>query len=350
MEKHGFIRPITGTAASHEQTMTLALAHPLLSSAPEIFRQLKVDSAGHREHFVYGCRLQPGSRLGGCVLEEVLEEGALGVVWSAQQDHPARRVVVKVLRRDRVDSNSLYRFQSQAALLASLEHPALVQVYDLGREGHVHYLVREYVEGQRLDKLLGSGGRMPGSLPRWESAVRLVAGLASGLKASHARGILHRAIWSGNVLVDSLGNGRLVDFCMGNDSRPLEIESVRRFLPSERLAGIPADEKTDVYGLGMILLHALSGQLPPVDAALHMDRRLARRILRQGGATLPRGLEAACLDAVEKDPARRIPDAREFSRRLEQVLAGSPDACRSRALGCMLCRLGKILKVGRPAC
>ena len=330
--------------------MTLALAHPLLSLAPEIFRPLKVDAAGHREHFLYGCRLQPGSRLGGCVLEKVLEEGALGVVWLAQQAHPARKVVVKVLRRDRVDSNGLSRFQSQASLLASLEHPALVQVYDLGREGHVHFLVREYVEGQRLDKLLGSGGKIPGSLPRWERAVRLVAGLASGLKASHSRGILHRAIWSGNVLVDSLGNGRLLDFCMGDDARPLEIESVRRFLPAERLAGLPADEKTDVYGLGMILLHVLSGQLPPVDAALHMDRRLARRSLRQGGAALPRGLEAVCLDAVEKDPDRRIPDAREFSRRLEQVLAGSPEACRSRTLRCMLCRLGKILRVGRPAC
>ncbi|HBF23473.1 MAG TPA: hypothetical protein DDW23_06630 [Planctomycetes bacterium] len=307
------------------------------------------DQAQH-ERFLYGCNLQPGSRLGGCVLHRVLEEGVLGVVWLAEQRHPQRKVAIKVLRRNRVDSSSLDQFQLEASRLASLDHPALVQVYDLGSEGHVHYLIREYVEGGRLDRIIADGGHIPGPMPYWAKITRLVGGLSDGLSAAHERGVLHRALWSGNVVVDGQGMGRLIDFCMSKDSGSLEIPSVRRFLPAERLAGLPADEKTDVYGLGMILLHALSRSLPPVDAALHLNRRATRRLLRQGREYLPHGLEAVCLDAVAKDPDRRIPNAREFSRRLSRVLSGSLESCRFRTLRCAGCWAGKVFGIGRKGC
>ena len=176
--------------------------------------------------FRFGARLRPGLKLGDCVLDRELESGACGVLWLARQNGLNRQVTVKVLRRDLVTSTIQNNFQHRAEDLAQLDHISLAQVYSLGRQKHVQFLVQEYMPGLRMSALLkavsrdAEGKPLPGSLPcikntlrkslglaptpsRWVfaadrdsvgCAVRHVAEIAEGLEHAHRKNTAHGAV------------------------------------------------------------------------------------------------------------------------------------------------------------
>jgi serine/threonine-protein kinase len=146
-------------------------------------------------------------RIGKYEVVERLGAGAMGVVYKCRQPGLDRQVAVKVLLAARHSSgDQLQRFQREARAAAQLTHPNVVQVYDVGRDGDLDYFVMEYVEGNSLDRLIGT------PLLTVERSLRLLVHLAMALEAAHRRGIIHRDVKPSNILLDDAGRPKLADF------------------------------------------------------------------------------------------------------------------------------------------
>ena len=267
----------------------------------------------------------PGQAFKDCVLERVLERGTLGTVWLAWQEGLKRHVQVKVFGKAVSGDSGLLE---QGRRMATLDHPGLSDVLHLGQQDGHFFLVREHVQGRRLDQLLGARfvGRpdtldgsffrlpsVPSLLAIWGTWEAIVAkwgrDLACGLSHAHRHGILHRALWSGNVLVDREGSARLHDFWLAHDSRPRSLPKLCGYLAPEEEAGDCPDARTDVFGLGVILYECLTGTMPY--AVEHGSQEVA---VGFGDAPIPLGkvctnispqLAATVMRAIQVDPGCR---------------------------------------------
>ena len=156
--------------------------------------------------------LSAGMRIGSYVIEAPLGQGGMGVVYRGHDIKLNRPIAIKFLASDAADSSARRRFQREAQMASALNHPHIVTVYDAGEfEGH-QYLVTEYVDGGTLTNWARGTQASDPRKPDWRQAVELLAGVADGLAAAHAAGILHRDIKPDNILVSSSGYAKLADF------------------------------------------------------------------------------------------------------------------------------------------
>jgi WD40 repeat protein/tetratricopeptide (TPR) repeat protein/predicted Ser/Thr protein kinase len=281
----------------------------------------------------------------------VLGRGGMGVVYKAQQ-HSLRRIVAlkTILHADHADDRQKRRFQAEAEAVARLQHPHIVQVYEVGEHRGVPYIALEYCAGGSLEEDLDG---TPWDVRR---AAALVQTVAEAVHAAHQAGIIHRDLKPGNVLLTRDGTPKVSDFGLARrldlpgHTRTGAIIGTPPYMPPEQASGSKEiSPAADVYALGAILYELLTGR-PPFKAANPLDTVL--QVLhnepvpvRRLQPTTPRDLETICHKCLEKDPKRRYSSALALAEDLRRFLAGEPVA--ARPVG-PLGRLGKWAR-RRPA-
>jgi serine/threonine protein kinase len=252
----------------------------------------------------------------------------MGVVYQCSQPELDRLVAVKVMIAGRhASAEQILRFQREAWAAAQLIHPNIVQVYDVGADGELHYIVMEYVDGWPLDRLIGAG-----ALSR-EQTLQVVAEVALALQAAHARGIIHRDIKPANILVHRSGQPKLSDFGLAkalgsgqNLSGSGALIGTPRYMSPEQVLAPPEDidTRTDIYSLGAVLYEMLTGQ-PPVDGdnVLTILRKLSDEEpvpVRARCPDVPEAVATICTRAMAREKAARYPSAAALAADIHSCL------------------------------
>ncbi len=267
-----------------------------------------------------------GERLRGYRLLEEIGRGAFGTVHRAFQPEVGREVAVKVIgRRLADDPEFIRRFGVEAQLVARLEHPHIVPLYDYWREPDGAYLVMRYLRGGSLRQALVGGPLDAGR------ALRLTEQIALALDSAHRQGVIHRDVKPENVLFDEDGNAYLSDFGIAKDLAAADLgdgnghSPFAYYLSPEEARGEPLTPQTDLYGLGVVLYEALAGRHPFADSG--PDRileRLAREpipSLRERRPELPPAVDEVIARATATEPAGRYPNVMAFAAALRGALA-----------------------------
>ncbi len=252
-----------------------------------------------------------------------LGRGGMATVYQAYDPRFEREVAIKVLPSEFLhDPQFRTRFEREAKAIASLEHPAIVPVYDFGDEQGQPFIVMRLMSGGTLSDRLRSG---PLPLP---TVIEIISRLAPALDAAHARGIIHRDLKPGNILFDRYDNAFLSDFGIARNpsaGATLTIEGVigtPAYISPEQVQGNRAiDGRSDTYALGVLAYQMLTGQVPyPADTA---GRMMMAHVLepipdvnnlRSG---LPAGIPAVLQKVLAKDPDERYSKASEFAAELK---------------------------------
>jgi serine/threonine protein kinase len=215
-----------------------------------------------------------GLSVRGYELGAELGSGQFGVVYRARQPSVSRDVAVKVIRPEWA-SNAEFsrRFEREAELVASLEHPYVVPLYDFWREPTAAYLVMRFLRGGSLADSIGSE---PWSVSR---TTQLVDQLGAALDAAHRRGVVHRDLKPANVLLDEDGNAYLADFGIAKDLVSGENLTVGgapgspAYMAPEQIEGSPVSARTDIYAFGLLLFETLTGAHPFPGSTLTSSHR-----------------------------------------------------------------------------
>jgi eukaryotic-like serine/threonine-protein kinase len=268
-----------------------------------------------------------GDVLGGRYrLVELLGQGGMATIYRATDAQLGREVAVKVLHPEYGrDPGFVARFKQEAQSAASLSHPNIVGVFDFGTDADGPYIVMELVDGEDVATLLARNGPLP---PR--QAARLAAEVAHALGAAHARGIVHRDVKPGNILVSADGRVKVTDFGIARawaDARltlpGVTLGSVHYFSPEQAL-GEQATEASDIYSLGIVLYELLTGRRPwegDNAASVAMARISAPPpLVSDVRPNVPPVLEAIDRKALSPDPAARFPSAGAMADALEAFL------------------------------
>lgn len=274
-------------------------------------------------------------------IERRIGSGGMGTVYLAQQLTLQMHVAVKVLQRDCTQDLSYHcRFVREARVAARVVHPNVARVLDLGRtpDGRV-YSVMEYLRGEDLSELLAREGALP-----WAHAHQIMSQAIRGLQAAHAIGVIHRDVKPSNVFLMAPTEGvpetvKVLDFGIAKSNDPGsafardltqldKIVGTVEYMAPERVLGEPADARTDVYSLGVMLFEMLTGQHPWFDgSSTNVVRTLMRRV-REPPPSLPEflpGMPSEAAELVERamarDPDDRFSSLREMSMALDVVSA-----------------------------
>lgn len=265
--------------------------------------------------------LEPGRVLGGRYrLGRELARGGMGTVWQADDPLLSRQIAVKTLDPLLAADDALrVRFRREAIAAAAVTHPNIVATYDTGEDDGVAYIVMELVDGVTLRELIDREGTLPVA-----SAADIAFQVADALSVAHARGLVHRDVKPGNVLVQPDGRVKVTDFGIAKaaDSggealtRSGMVVGTARYLAPEQVDGGIVDERADVYSLGLVLYEMLCGK-PPFEADSDIATAVARltappRPISIDRPGLPPGLVRALDHALARDPEHRWPTAAAF--------------------------------------
>lgn len=287
--------------------------------------------------------MKPGIQLGPYEIVELLGAGGMGEVYRARDTRLGRTVAIKILSPEYSQNDDLRaRFEREARAISSISDPHICTLYDIGEvergEGGetTAYLVMEYLEGESLADLIARG-----ALPVDES-LRYGAEIASALSSAHRHGIVHRDLKPGNVMITPSG-AKLLDFGLAKTAsdHPLDAgdssaETMKKpitrigqvlgtpqYMAPEQVEGLPADSRTDIFALGVILYEMATGRRAFVGRS---PASLASSILRdepepmsQLGAGIPRAFEHIVRRCLMKDPEERWQSAKDIAAELNEI-------------------------------
>lgn len=266
------------------------------------------------------------SKIGRYEIESELTQGGMGVIILAKDPYIQRQVVVKVLMYSRT-LDEVYRdfFQREAEVIAALEHPCIVPIYDFGWHGQQPYIVMRYMSGGSLQDRLNKG-----ELKLSEMA-HILKRVAEALDAAHAKNIIHRDIKPSNMLFDSTGEAFLSDFGIATSQAIADddgewLVGTPAYMSPEQAQGKKVDGRSDVYALGVTLYRLLTGQLPfSSDSATslinaHVDLPIPD--IRSVKANIPSVWQEVVSRAMAKDPQDRYASAGDFARDVNEVVSG----------------------------
>jgi len=265
-------------------------------------------------------------------LQEVIGRGGQGVVYRARQKSLNRTVALKVMGLGHWATEAhLKRFRREAEAAASLEHPGIVPIHEVGERDGSCYFSMKFVEGGQLDAVFK---REPIPMRR---AVELIAKVARTAHYAHEHGILHRDIKPGNILLDQKGEPHLTDFGLARlvetestVTRTLEVLGTPSYMAPEQAVGNNAavSNATDVYGLGAVLYQLLTGHPPFAGGTTYETIKLLLdtepRQPRLWNPKIDRDLNTVCLKCLEKDPKRRYSSALALAADLDHWLKHEP--------------------------
>jgi len=268
---------------------------------------------------------------------ELLGRGGMSEVFRGFDHHLGRPVAIKRLRADLV-TNPIFRarFRREALAASSLNHPAIVAVYDTGEErdragASIPFIVMELVQGRSLRDALHEEGKVS-----QVQALELTAAVLEALTCSHNAGIIHRDIKPGNVMLTTSGQVKVADFgiaravseASGTATMPGTVMGTAQYLSPEQGRGDPADARSDIYSVGCMLYELLVGQAPfSGDSAVSIVFQHIHDIATPPSAAQPEisaSVDAITLKALAKDPADRYQTATEMRRDIQRVLSGEP--------------------------
>lgn len=300
-------------------------------------------------------------RFGRYRIERLLGDGGMGTVYEATQDHPRRRVALKVLPPGIVSKNALRRFELEVEVLGRLSHVGIAQIYDAGFQpgsegeeggGGRPYFAMEFVNGTRFDRSVAG--------KPLRRQLKIFQRVCEAVHYAHTQGVVHRDLKPANILVDERGRPKVLDFGVARVSDP-ELKSTTlvtregqlvgtvHYMSPEQAAGDATgiDTRSDVFSLGVILFEALSGELPlplrgkRLHEALRMVQEREPRRLGDVDPSMRDGdLETILAKALERDKAGRYQSVQALEMDLERHLRGEEIEARP---------LRKLEKLGRFA-
>jgi tRNA A-37 threonylcarbamoyl transferase component Bud32 len=272
-----------------------------------------------------------GMECGGCRIVELIAKGSMGAVYKAKHVGLNRYVAVKLLPSVSKNPDLVKRLLIEARAVAKLEHVNIVQVYDVGFHRGYFFIVMQLLNGQTLEERLAEMGSLP-----VDSALEIARDVAGGLGAAHAKGIVHRDVKPANVMLTEDGRARLTDFGLAQDVDNPEKEAglivgTPYYMSPEQWLGHKADERSDLYSLGVILYQMLTGRRPfegaTVNELMHQHLKVAASSPKKIDSGLSDGLCAIVKKLLAKPPAKRYPNAAAFLDDLKKVTAGEePEA------------------------
>ncbi|HIW39691.1 MAG TPA: Stk1 family PASTA domain-containing Ser/Thr kinase [Candidatus Eubacterium pullicola] len=260
-------------------------------------------------------------------LIEKIGDGGMAIVYKAKDRLLKRFIAVKILKPEFVqDIKFVENFRKESHAAASLSHPNIVSIYDVGQEGNINYIVMELVSGKTLNELIKEEAPMD-----YRKAADITKQVASGLSAAHKKGIVHRDVKPHNILMTEDGIAKITDFGIAkavtnttivDSGKDNVMGSVHYFSP-EQAKGANVDEKSDIYSLGIVLYEMLTGKVPfdgdnPVTIAL-MQINEPVTPPSVFNHNVPPGLERIVMKAVEKQPKNRFDSADEMIDALDKM-------------------------------
>ena len=283
-----------------------------------------------------------GRAIGSFDIVRLIGSGGMGTVYEARQRDPRRRVALKLMRCGLTGTNPVRRFKLEANILGRLRHPGIAQIYQAGEHetlgGALPYFAMEFVEGARsiTDHACHHGLNIRDRLV-------LFTNVCDAVVHGHQRGVIHRDLKPGNILVDEAGQPKVIDFGVAlttdadltlsaEHTSPAAIAGTLRYMSPEQCAGDAAeiDVRSDVYALGVVLFELLTGELPyetssnsPFDIP-RIIREIEPRRPSLVNRSLRGDLETITLKALEKERQRRYQSVAELAQDIRRDLAGEP--------------------------
>lgn len=275
-----------------------------------------------------------GDLLGRYELIRELGRGSFAVVWLAKDRQLNRQVAIKLIEEDRqrTDRTLLPRLMREARIVALIEHPGVVQIYEVGEADGQTFIVEQYIQGADLATQLRDGYQSDE-----QEAVRVVRDMALAAHAAHECGIIHRDIKPANILMDGENTPFLVDFGLAQLENPNEATLTQQ----GDMLGTPAymspqqalgehhlvDGRADVYSLGAVLFHLVAGRIPFGGSALSVLDSVIHQpasSLFKAGTSVPRDLRTIIVRCMEKEPSSRYASAKLLAEDLSRYLDGEP--------------------------
>ncbi len=250
--------------------------------------------------------------------------GGMSDVYKARDHILGRFVAIKVLKQEfSEDVNFVVKFRTEAQSAAGLEHPNIVNIYDVGSEEGMHYIVMEYVEGVTLKTYIEKKGRLT-----YKEAVSIAIQVGRGMEAAHAKSIIHRDIKPQNILISTEGKAKVTDFgiarAVSNNTISADVMGSVHYASPEQARNGFVDSKSDIYSLGIVMYEMVTGRVPfdgetTVSIAIqHLQEEMPSP--RTYAAELPISLEKIILKCTQKSPDRRYGGTTELLGDLKQVL------------------------------
>ncbi len=265
--------------------------------------------------------------------------GGMADVYAARDNRLNRDVAIKILRSDLArDPAFISRFRKEALAAAGLNHPGIVAVYDSGEDGTDSYIVMELVTGHTLREILQQGALDV------ETVLRYTAGILEALEYSHSKGIIHRDIKPGNIMITDTGEIKVMDFGIARALADIgatltntwNIVGTAQYLSPEQATGETADVRSDIYSLGCVLYEMLSDEPPftgdtPISIAFqHVSGQLVP--LSECAPEIDPNLGVICSVALSKDPAHRYQSAYAMLADLKRTQKGEPVTTKIRRI------------------
>jgi len=273
-------------------------------------------------------------KLGKYEIRGTLGKGAMGTVYDGYDAIIDRRVAIKTMTKpdpnDAEAQDELARFRREAQAAGRLAHPNIVGVYDYGEEGDTAYIVMEYAPGTELKKLLDKNERITPA-----EAVRIMQGVLAGLQYSHERGVVHRDIKPGNIILSPDGTVKIADFGIAR----IESSSMTQagtvlgtpaYMSPEQFMGQTVDARTDIYSAGVMFYQLLTGERPfegSMSAIMHKALNTEPPRPSDISVTAPTALDMVVARAMAKRPENRFETAAQFAEAIRTALA-SPSPAR----------------------
>jgi serine/threonine protein kinase len=267
------------------------------------------------------------NKLGRYVLESILGQGAMGVVYKALDPEIGRRVAIKTIRLDLADTSFeekelRERFLNEARSAGTMSHPNIVTVYDVGYESHIAFIAMEYIEGNDLKEYMTIKKDIP-----FKEMFRIVFSVAKGLDYSSSKGIIHRDIKPANILLTDDGNVKISDFGIAKLPTSTVTQSgmlmgTPAYVSPEQVMGTSLDVRSDLYSLGVIFYELVTGKRPFIGDPTTVIFQVVQspppepKIKLEG---VPRDLKNVILKSLAKKPDDRFQTGEEFIEAIKTV-------------------------------